>query len=98
MDKYKTQGYRNELQGVRDSIVPTKPGNARGISLLYGTHPEGLRPSSRLIIKRARIRQRSADNPEMIFNQLMHHFSEKNLRQWFHELPGKEATGIDGIS
>jgi group II intron reverse transcriptase/maturase len=34
----------------------------------------------------------------MVFTQLMHHFSEKNLRQWFHELKGNAATGIDEVS
>ncbi|MCG8375563.1 MAG: group II intron reverse transcriptase/maturase, partial [Chlorobiales bacterium] len=55
-------------------------------------------PSKQLRTKRARVQQRSAENPEMVFNQLMHHFNERNLRQWFHELKGKAATGIDGIS
>jgi len=104
MDKYKTQGNRDELQGVRDPILPMNPGNAGGgkgirfTRYCTGHSRKDAESSLRLITKRAIIRQRSADNPEMKFNQLMHHFSEKNLRQWFHELSGKAATGIDGIS
>lgn len=54
--------------------------------------------SPQLTTKRARIRQRSADDPHMVFTQLMHHFSEKNLQQWYHSLSGKAACGIDGVS
>ncbi len=104
MDKSKSQGHRNELQGVRDSIVPLKPGNAGGgkgirfIRSCTGHSPVVAEPLPRLLTKRARIQQRSAEDPDMVFNQLMHHFSEKNLRQWFHELKGNAATGIDDIS
>lgn len=104
MDKYKTQGNRDELQEVRDLIVPRKSGNADGgkgvrfTRYCRGHSRKDTEPSPRLTTKRAIIRKRSADNPEMVFSQLMHHFNEKNLRQWFHELSGRAATGIDGIS
>ena len=104
MNKSKQQGHRNELQGVRDLIVPLKSGNAdggKGIrSVRSGTGHSRLDAelTPRLRTKRARIRYRSAEDPQMVFKQLMHHFSERNLRQWFHELSGRAATGIDGIS
>jgi RNA-directed DNA polymerase len=104
MNKFKTQEHRNESQEVRCSIVPLKPGNAGGgkgtrfIRSSTGHSPMVAEPLPRLQTKRARIQQRSAENPDMVFNQLMHHFSEKNLRQWFRELKGNAATGIDGIS
>jgi group II intron reverse transcriptase/maturase len=81
-----------------------KPGNADGgkgvrfIRSSTGHNRMVAEPSSRLTTKRARIRHRSAENPEMVFTQLMHHFSEKNLRQWYQELSGRAATGIDNIS
>lgn len=34
----------------------------------------------------------------MVFRQLMHHFSEGNLWQWFQQLSGRAARGIDGVS
>jgi len=40
----------------------------------------------------------SADNPEMVFNQLMHHFNKENLLDWYHSLKGKAAVGIDGMT
>ena len=40
----------------------------------------------------------SADNPEMVFNQLMHHFNKENLLSWYHSLKGKAAAGIDGVT
>ncbi len=104
MNKYKTQEHQDGLQGVRDPIVPLKPGNAgggKGIRFIRsGTGHSWMvaEPSPRLTTKRMRIQQRSAENPEMVFTQLMHHFSERNLRQWFHELKGNAATGIDDIS
>lgn len=104
MNKSKAQGHRNELQGVRDPIVPLKPGNSgggkgiRSIRSSTGHSRLVAEPTPKLRTKRARIRERSAKAPHMVFRQLMHHFSERNLRQWFHELSGKAATGIDGIS
>jgi len=40
----------------------------------------------------------SADNPEMVFEQLMHHFNKENLLSWYRSLKGKAAVGIDGIT
>ncbi len=40
----------------------------------------------------------SACNPEMVFNQLMHHFNKENLLSWYHSLKGKAAVGIDGMT
>lgn len=40
----------------------------------------------------------SADNPEMVFDQLMHHFNKENLLSWYQSLKGKAAVGIDGMT
>lgn len=40
----------------------------------------------------------SASDPEMVFNQLMHHFNKENLLSWYHSLKGKAAVGIDGVT
>lgn len=48
--------------------------------------------------KLAIISRLSADNPEMVFNQLMHHFNKENLLSWYHSLKGKAAVGIDGTT
>jgi RNA-directed DNA polymerase len=47
--------------------------------------------------KLKRIAMLSAENPEMRFTQMMHHFNEETLRACYHELDGKKARGIDGI-
>ena len=104
MNKPRKRGHRDERQGVRDSIVPEKLGNASGgkgigsICSSTGDNQMDAEPSEWLRTTRARIRQRSAEDPELVFTQLMHHFSEGNLRGWFHELSGRAASGIDGIS
>ena len=48
--------------------------------------------------KFAIISRLSADNPEMVFNQLMHHFNKENLLDWYQSLKGKAAVGIDGMT
>ena len=48
--------------------------------------------------KFAIISRLSAGNPEMVFNQLMHHFNKENLLDWYHSLKGKAAVGIDGMT
>ncbi len=48
--------------------------------------------------KFAIISKLSADNPEMVFNQLMHHFNKENLLSWYQSLKGKVAVGIDGMT
>ena len=48
--------------------------------------------------KFAIISRLSADNPEMVFNQLMHHFNKENLLSWYQSLKGKAAIGIDGMT
>jgi RNA-directed DNA polymerase len=40
----------------------------------------------------------SASNPEMVFNQLMHHFNKENLLSWYRSLKGRAAVGIDGMT
>jgi group II intron reverse transcriptase/maturase len=48
--------------------------------------------------KLARISKLSADYPEMVFEQLMHHFNMGNLESWYQLLNRKAAVGIDGIT
>ena len=48
--------------------------------------------------KFAIISRLSADNFEMVFNQLMHHFNKENLLSWYQSLKGKAAVGIDGMT
>ncbi|HMB40371.1 MAG TPA: group II intron reverse transcriptase/maturase [Balneolaceae bacterium] len=48
--------------------------------------------------KFAIISRLSAENPEMVFNQLMHHFNKENLLSWYQSLKGKAAVGIDGMT
>lgn len=104
MNKFKPQEYRDEFQGVRCPIVPMKTGNAAGgkgtrSNRPYTGHTQtDAEPSKRVTTKRERMSQLSVENPEMVFRQLMHHFSEKNLRQWYNELSGRAAQGTDGIN
>ena len=48
--------------------------------------------------KFTRISELSANNPEMVFNQLMHHFNKENLLDWYQLLNGNAAVGIDGVT
>lgn len=48
--------------------------------------------------KLKRIAELSHTNPEMMFNNLIHHFNENSLRECAHELDGRKALGADGIS
>jgi len=47
--------------------------------------------------KLKRIATLSAENQEMKFSQLMHHFNEESLLACYHELDGKKAKGSDGV-
>jgi group II intron reverse transcriptase/maturase len=47
--------------------------------------------------KLKRIATLSAENPEMRFTQLMHHFNEESLLTCYQELDGKKAIGSDGV-
>lgn len=48
--------------------------------------------------KLERIAWLSAKDPNKVFHQLMHHFNLESLLQCFHELDGKKAVGIDGVT
>lgn len=50
------------------------------------------------ITKLGRIRERSRSNHASEFGWLMQHFSVANLTACFHELNGKKAVGVDGIT
>jgi RNA-directed DNA polymerase len=47
--------------------------------------------------KLKRIATLSAENREMKFTQLMHHFNEESLLACYQELDGKKAKGSDGV-
>lgn len=104
MNKCKKREHQEGWQGVRDPVVPPKLSNVSGgkeVGSNRSCAGHGEVVAERLhkpITKRARIQQRSAENPDLKFTQLMHHFSERNMRQWFRELSGSAAKGIDGIS
>lgn len=48
--------------------------------------------------KLKRIAWLSAKEPLKRFDSLMHHFNEASLAACFHELDGKKAVGIDGVT
>lgn len=49
--------------------------------------------------ERARIREKARRNGEETFTSLYHHITDvDNLRACFHELDGKKAVGVDGVS
>lgn len=58
---------------------------------------ESIRDSIDTNTKLKRIAWLSAQEPEKVFDQLMHLVNEGSLAACFHELDGKKAVGIDGI-
>jgi len=105
MNKFKTQSHQDESKGVRCPIVPLKAGNIVGgkketrLDHPFPGHTSVNAESlKRVKTKRERLSQLSVENPDMVFRQLVHYFSEKNLRQWYHELSGRAAQGTDGVS
>lgn len=48
--------------------------------------------------KLKKIEKLSSENPKMEYKKLIGHFSKRNLICCFHELDGKKAKGIDGVS
>ncbi len=58
---------------------------------------ESIRDSINTNTKLKRIAWLSAQEPEKVFDQLMHMVNEGSLAACFHELDGKKAVGIDGI-
>jgi len=58
---------------------------------------ESIRDSINTNTKLKRIAWLSAQEPEKVFDQLMHLVNEGSLAACFHELDGKKAVGIDGI-
>ena len=58
---------------------------------------ESIRDSINTNTKLKRIAWLSAQEPEKVFDQLMHLVNEGSLAACFHELNGKKAVGIDGI-
>lgn len=49
--------------------------------------------------ERARIREKAQRDAGVVFDNLYHHISDvDNLRGCYHELDGKKAVGVDGVS
>ena len=48
--------------------------------------------------KLERIAWLSSRDPHKVYTCLMHLYNEESLTQCFHELDGKKAVGIDGVS
>ena len=58
---------------------------------------ESIRDSTNTNTKLKRIAWLSAQEPEKVFDQLVHLVNEGSLAGCFHELDGRKAVGIDGI-
>jgi hypothetical protein len=58
---------------------------------------ESIRDSINTNTKLKRIAWLSAQEPEKVFDQLVHLVNEGSLAACFHELDGRKAVGIDGI-
>ena len=54
--------------------------------------------SSSTATKLERIAWLSANDPNKMFHQLMHHFNFESLLQCFYELDGKKAVGVDEVT
>ncbi len=60
--------------------------------------PFRLRAEPTAATKLALIARRARENPKLKFSALMHHFTEENLEQCFHELDGRKAVGADKVT
>jgi RNA-directed DNA polymerase len=96
--------YRNDAEEVRWVIVPGKRGNARG-----GKDPGQHHPGRGHVVRPAesqtttatqltRIAWLSARDTQKTFQSLMHHFNETSLKACFHQLDGRKAVGVDGVT
>jgi hypothetical protein len=55
-------------------------------------------PRETTATKLQRIARRSARVPDTRFDSLMHLFNEESLAACFHELDGRKAVGVDGVT
>lgn len=74
-------------------------GRPHGIIILGGEMLRGVtKPITTTATKLNRIAKLSNENSTMEFKWLMPHFNKESLIRCFHELNGKKAVGIDGVS
>ena len=66
--------------------------------LLQGKHRNSSEYSQTMTTQLARISQLSAADPQMVFRQLMHHFTKDRLGHCYQSLSGRAASGIDGVT
>ncbi len=59
-------------------------------------HPTEMQATTATKLKR--IAWLSAEDPHKQFDCLMHHFNVESLEACFHQLNGRKAVGIDGVS
>jgi len=79
--------------------VTTVEERPRGIINLGGETLSGeTKPITTTATKLNRIAKLSSEKADMEFKWLMPHFNEQSLISCFHELNGKKAVGIDGIT
>ena len=79
--------------------VTTVEGRPRGIINLGRETLSGVtKPLSTTATKLNRIAKLSSEDSEKEFKWLMPHFNKESLIGCFHELNGKKAVGIDGIT
>lgn len=79
--------------------VTNVEGRLRGIIDLGGDMLNGVtKPLNSTTTKLNRIAKLSSENPKMEFKWLMSHINKESLTSCFHELDGKKAVGIDGIT
>jgi group II intron reverse transcriptase/maturase len=85
-------------------IVPLTPGNAgigkdgTQLGLVQGTHLLYAGIGEEMETKLNRIREKSVNNPAMVFTSLYHLINEELLRQCHQEIDGRKATGVDNIT
>lgn len=79
--------------------VTNVEGRPRGIINLGGETLSGVtKPLTTTATKLNRIAKLSSESPTMEFKWLMPHINKESLTSCFHELDGKKAVGIDGIT
>jgi len=97
-------GRRPAPRGASSDPTPVKRGDARGgkdpgwSRPLEGHVPGPTEPHQETATKLQRIAWLSARDPSKRFDNLMHLFNEESLAACFHELDGRKAVGVDGVT
>ncbi len=89
-------GTRMDSYERRRSVMPPEQRNP---PIRQGDRetPFRLRSDATAATKLSLIAKRAREDHKLKFSTLMHHFSEENLEQCFHEQDGKKAVGVDGV-